>query len=794
MYFRTEGDKNSPIMLVTESPGNDYESTGLIQGSSGKTLNFLLQQSGISRSSCSVTACARMKPPQGNIANFYQDKNMLLPVPQMQEWINMLKQEIIDFNPNIVVALGSIPQYILTGERGLMSFRGFVQKCTLTPGFKVLSTYHPKAINIDYKLHFTSIMDFRKVLRHSEYKEIKPDPRRLHATVSFSEFLSYITEMSSSDITASPLAIDIETCQPGSHIHIIGIADSPVRAYSFEILKGHKATLTREDEFLLWKALDGLFQKRRLIMHNGSYDAVVLMKNNGIYCKNFVIDTLVAAHICWPETPRSLSYLSSICLDVPAWKHTSTLLPTLYNAADCTNTWGLWEVMEKELNKKNLMEVFNFEMSQLEPAMMLQLQGLKVNQEVRNSIRDKSLERIKELERELEELVGKKVNYSSPKQLQQLLYIDLELPIQYKRRTDASEERKMSADAESVRKLWLKTHNPILEKVMELKKLVKLVTGFLNIETSPEGTVHSCYNVTGATMSRESKGVTADDEGAYKSFGRWSSSKSIILPFGSGNFQNLPKKARKMFTAPNGKLILQADYQMAEAVVVSYLIGDNKLKRLFQESFGKDRKYRKEHGLDVHKLTAAMMFRKDVNDVTPEERTIGKTLRHATNYSAGPAVISARLDIPLKDAKLLLQTYHHACPQLQIWQLKIQEELRQTRTLTNLFGRRHYFLERWGDGLFRSAYSFIPQSSIGDLLNTALVRIYNDCPELDLILQLHDAVYVLVDEDRINESAETMRRTMLIPIKYKEEEFTVDVDFSIGKSWGEMEDFDVYAS
>jgi DNA polymerase-1 len=289
-------------------------------------------------------------------------------------------------------------------------------------------------------------------------------------------------------------------------------------------------------------------------------------------------------------------------------------------------------------------------------------------------------------------------------------------------------------------------------------------------------------------MSRESKGFTVDDEGAYKSFGRWSSSKSIIIPYGSGNFQNLPKKARKMFTAPEGKVILQADYQMAEAVVVAYLIGDNKLKRLFQESFGKDRQYRKDHNLDIHKITAAMMFKKDINDITPEERTIGKTIRHSTNYSAGPAVISARLDISLKDAKLLLSTYHNSCPQLQVWQLRIQEELRQTRTLTNLFGRRHYFLERWGDGLFRSAYSFIPQSTIGDLLNTALVRIYNNCLELDLILQLHDAVYVMVDEDKVPQAIETLRKTMMIPMTYKGEEFTVDVDFSVGKSWGDMTD------
>jgi uracil-DNA glycosylase family 4 len=793
MFVKTIGDKGSPIMLVGEAPGVEEDRDGVpFIGQAGKTLNFLLQQAGISRSACVITNVARRRPPNNEIRHYFQDKNMTLPTEQLQEWITLLKQEIITYAPNVIVALGATAQYILTGEKGITNFRGFIQRCILASDFKVISTYHPQAVNHEYKLHFTVIMDLRKALRHSESPQIKPDPRRLHATVSLHEFIQYIQELSKFDITAPPLAVDIETCQPNSHIHIMGIADSPTNAYSFEILRAHKALLSRENEFLLWKNLDILFQKRRLVMHNGSYDATVLMQNNGIYCKNFVIDTLVAAHVCWPECPRSLSYLSSICLDVPAWKHTSSLTPTLYNAADAANTLGIWEVMQNEILRKGLVEIFNFEMSQLEPAMMLQLQGLKVNEDVRSALKTKSSSRIAELETELEDAIGKKVNFNSPKQLQQLLYFDLELPIQYKRRKSADEDRKMSADAESIRKLWLKTHNPILEKIMELKKLIKLVTGFLNIQTSPQGTVHTCYNVTGATMSRDNKGLTVDDEGAYKSFGRWSSSKSIILPYGSGNLMNIPKKARKMYTAPPEKVLLQADYKQAEAVVVAHLTGDSRLKRMFYAAFGKSNEYCKTHNYDVHKHTAAVMFKKDVGDITPDERGIGKTIRHAVSYSAGPAVISARLDISLRDAKLLLQAYHNVNPHLQIWQLRIQEELRNTRTLTNLFGRKHYFLSRWGDDLFRSAYSFMPQSTVGDLLNKALVTIYYNYPELDIVIQLHDAIYLFVPENEVLLYAKKVKEAMLIPLSHKGEDFIIDVDFSVGKSWGEMDEFDIY--
>ena len=139
------------------------------------------------------------------------------------------------------------------------------------------------------------------------------------------------------------------------------------------------------------------------------------------------------------------------------------------------------------------------------------------------------------------------------------------------------------------------------------------------------------------------------------------------------------------------------------------------------------------------------MFGCSVFDVTKEQRTVGKTIRHATNCSAGPDVVANRLGITRKEAKSYLDRYHAGTPQLHLWHQCIQDELQRTRVLTNLFGRKHRFLDRWGDSLFRSAYSFIPQSTVGDLLNHALINIYNNLNSwCHLALQLHDAVYVYV--------------------------------------------------
>lgn len=790
MIVPTIGPAGADIMLLGEAPGADEDATGLpFQGAAGRTLNNLLQQAGISRHSCLIANVARERPPGNNISLYFTDKQCTTPRPELAAWIQQLKDEITLHQPNIIIALGRTALWALTGETSISSMRGYLLETNFEPRTKVLPTFHPSAVNYDYKLHFTVIMDLRKALRHSISKTPWADQRRLHSSPSYSEFIQYLLHLQNE---RKPIAVDIETCQPGSHIHIMGIADSHNSAYSFEILKGHAPLYSSDMEARLWLELSKTLHDCPSIMHNGSYDAAVLMHLNGIYCKNFFFDTMIAAHVCWPETPRSLGYCSSLCLDVPPWKHTSQSLPTLYNAADAANTYGIYEVMKAEIERQGLQSVFEFEMSTIEPAIMLQLQGLYINPEKRSEIKEKAEARIAELESELESALGKKINFSSPKQLQTLLYIDLGLPVQYKRRKSALEERKITADAEALKKLNQKVNNPVLDKIMELKKLTKLTTGFLNVETSTSSRVHTCYNVTGATMARENKGFTVDDEDSYKSFGRWSSSKSIILPYGSGNLQNIPKKARKMYTAPEGHVFLQADYMQAEAVVVAYLINDITLKKLFQDSYGKSKTYLTERGMDVHKITAAMMFNVKPENVTPQQRTIGKTLRHATNYSAGPAVLANRLDCSVNEAKQLLRLYHAGCPQLQLWHGRIQDELKRTRTLYNLFGRKHYFLDRWGDTLFRSAYSYIPQSTVGDLMNKALVNLYTlHGQEIDIVLQLHDAIYCLVPSDNIAHYAQLIKQAMTIPLTHKQETFFIDVDFAVGPSWGDQEPYEI---
>jgi DNA polymerase-1 len=603
----------------------------------------------------------------------------------------------------------------------------------------------------------------------------------LFPNADFQHYTSYLREFI--DHPEWDMSVDIETIQPGSHIEELGISHTPTFGMSLKILKNRAPALPEKDELLLWqlfaKAVEG---RKNVVMQNGAYDIGVLWYNQHILVQNLGIDTLIAAHICWPELARDLGFLGSICLDIPPWKSKS-IRTSMYNAADATNTLGIAKVLEEELKRQKSEEQFKFEMSLIPVALMLQLNGIRVNREKQKELIEIWTKKRAELKVKLDEKIGRPINFNSPKQMCQLLYFDLQLPVQYKRRKHKDEQRTMTADATALRALSrLVPDNPVFNLILDYKKADTLINRFLDIELSPDDKVHTSYNITGASSDDEE-----DTKKTKRSFGRWSSSGSIILPYGSGNLQNIPPEARKMYRARPGHKIIQADYVQAEAVVMAYLTNNHKLINMFQQSYGLSKTERSEY--DIHIMTFAQMTGIDKSKVTPEQRKIGKTIRHSTNYSAGPLVLANKLGISMKEAKKLIELYHNSDPSLRVWYSIIQRELQQTRVLVNLLGRKHRFLDRWGDSLFRSAYSYIPQSTVGDLLNKALLNIYNNQDELSfdlvILLQLHDAVYVEVPDDKVEETLRYLRKQMRIPLTCNNQTFYIDVDFKVGDSWAE---------
>jgi len=782
-----EGPADAKIMFVGEAPGEEEDKTGKpFQGRAGKTFDNLLAQANIARYQCLVTNVAKERPPANKIFYYFEDKKCTIPKPKMVEWIVELKRDIELYQPNIIVALGVTALWALTGEKKISDFRGYIIPCTLVPGKKVLATYHPQAINYEWKLYFQTVLDLRKAKRHSEDSEFPDAGQTFLPNVDVKQFITYMEECISHP-EWEYLSVDVETVQPGSHIEELGLSHDPNFGISIFLLKGRTPALPEKDELLLWQTFSRLVSCKKVIMQNGAYDIGILWYNNHILVENLWMDTLIAAHICWPELPRDLGFLGSVCLDVEPWKNSSK--SSVYNPADAANTLGIAMVLNKEIDKQNNRTTFDFEMGLIPVALMMQLQGIEVDRDKQKELIEFWSAKRTELKSQLDIVIGREINFNSPKQMQQLLYFDLRLPVQYKRRKSIKDVRTMTTDANALRTLArLVPDNPVFNLILEYKKANTLINNFLDIELSPENRVHTSYNITGAASDDEE-----DTKKTKRSFGRWSSSASIILPYGSGNLQNIPGEARKMYRAKPGWKIIQGDYSQAEAVVVSHLSGNRKMIKMFKDSFGLSKTEKQAY--DIHILKAVELFGVAWEQVTKEQRNAGKTVRHARNYKAGPTVLANRLGITMSAAKLLIQTDERIDPSLGMWHQAIEQELKRCRTLVNLLGRKHRFLDRWGDGLFRSSYSYIPQSTIGDLLNKALRKLYDELLttpyEIIILLQLHDAIYTMVEEQHVEETIKLMRKVMIIPLQYNNEEFTIDVDFAVGNSWGETEVVDI---
>jgi DNA polymerase-1 len=769
LKFATDGEVGAKILLLGEFPSVEAMQSGVAwSGQQGRLLDQMLRQAGISRFECLLSFVGRERPPGGNYSVLFHDKGNSVPKDMLAGWLEDLKQDLITYKPNVVVALGAFPLWALTGQWKLNDYRGAIMESVLLPGMKVIPTEAPYTVLRMWDLHFPMMMDLRKAQRQSRF-------------YGLSEFIDYTNFLCESE-EVEHVAADTETSRPNNHINRMGYAHSPDYGLSFQLLNGRTPLYNENDEIKIWEQINKVAKcKKKLIYQNAPYDLSVLWSNNHILHDNLWMDTMVAAHVLWPESRRSLGFLASICLDIPAWKHTSQDNPGLYNAQDCTSTLGCALVMDAQVDSFGVREIFDREMSQLEVAIYLQLRGVRIDREVQQRLIKSAEETRDEAIAQLDAITGGGINYNSTQQLQELLYMRLGLPVQYKRRKRASDARKPTTDAEALEKLARSHDHPVLNNILSYRKWEKMRKALSN-EPSPDGRYHTSYNVCSGT--KKANGLVVDsEEGGGTSTGRWSSSGSIIFDFGPGNLQNQNYFVREMYVPEPGKVLIQADYIQAEAVVVAHLTNDHKLKQIFAD------------GLDLHAHTASMMFGVPVESIGKDshERKIGKLLRHATNYSAGPAVVAKNIGVKMAEAKRLLELYKSVNPLLANWHTKIQEELNRTKTLTTPLGRKRRFLDRWGDELFRSAYAFLPQSTVGDLLNIAIVDLYNDTElahPIDIWMQLHDAIYVQVDDnvEAIRYTMEKLYQHMHREIEVNHDTMVIDIDYSIGYNWKGMAD------
>jgi DNA polymerase-1 len=363
--------------------------------------------------------------------------------------------------------------------------------------------------------------------------------------------------------------------------------------------------------------------------------------------------------------------------------------------------------------------------------------------------------RMLELEKQVHEAAGQPFNLGSPKQLQQILFEELELPVIRK-----TPKGQPSTAEDVLKELAVNYELPklILEN-RSISKLKSTYTDKLPEQINPyTGRVHTSYHQ------------------AVAATGRLSSSNP--------NLQNIPirtpqgRKIRTAFVAPPGSLVLAADYSQIELRIMAHLSGDQGLLKAFHD------------GVDVHRATAAEVFGEDYENVTGDQRRAAKAINFGLMYGMSAFGLGRQLDISRPEAQEYMDTYFSRYPGVRIFMEKTREQAREQGYVETLFGRRLYLPEinasnmMRRQGAERAAINAPMQGTAADIIKIAMIKVDNwlqtDKPGARLVMQVHDELVLEVEENQLESVRDEVIKHMSASAEL---DVPLIVDAGFGKDW-----------
>ncbi|HLR35083.1 MAG TPA: DNA polymerase I [Tissierellales bacterium] len=398
---------------------------------------------------------------------------------------------------------------------------------------------------------------------------------------------------------------------------------------------------------------------------------------------------------------------------------------------------------------------YNIELPLIKVLANMEYVGFKININVLEELKEEFNKKIDKLTEEIYTLSGEEFNINSPKQLGEILFDRLDLPVIKKTKTG------YSTNAEVLDKL--KGKHPIIEKILEYRQIVKLkstyVDGLMDLIDKETKRIHSSFNQT----------VT--------NTGRISSTEP--------NLQNIPikteegRKIRKAFvTQSEDYILIDGDYSQIELRVLAHITEDEKLQEAFYESE------------DIHLKTASEVFEVPKEEVTPLLRNRAKAVNFGIVYGISDYGLSRDLDISRKEAKNYIdkylenyagvKTYMDSIVELGKKQGYVDTILKRRRYLPELKSR-NYAVRSFGE---RVALNTPIQGSAADIIKVAMVEIYNELERKNmkskLILQVHDELIIEAHKDEAKEVEKIMANIMENCVKLN---VPLEVDMQMGESW-----------
>lgn len=478
------------------------------------------------------------------------------------------------------------------------------------------------------------------------------------------------------------------------------------------------------------------------IGQNIKYDMLVL-GNYGIELKGQLFDTMIAHYLLQPELRHNMDYMAETLLNYqtihieeligPKGKKQQSmrqLSPTLvyeYAAEDADVTLRLKNILEKQLqSNEGLLRLFyDIEMPLVPVLAEMERNGVCIDTDSLAETSRQMTERMLAIEKRIYELAGEQFNIASPRQVGDILFSKLKI-------VDKPKKTKTGQFVTSEEVLQQLRHkHEIVDAILQHRGLKKLLGTYIDalpkLINPKTGHIHTSFNQT----------VTAT--------GRLSSSDP--------NLQNIPvrgedgKEIRRAFIPEPGSLFFSADYSQIELRVMAHLSGDDNMIEAFRE------------GYDIHAATAAKIYKKNINDVSRDQRTKAKRANFGIIYGITVFGLAERLDIPRSEAKMLIDGYFETFPAVHDYMEQAKQQAREQGYVETFFHRRRYLPDINSHNATvrgfaeRNAINAPIQGSAADIIKVAMIRIYQRFKSLNLkskmILQVHDELnFSVVPEER----------------------------------------------
>ena len=520
-----------------------------------------------------------------------------------------------------------------------------------------------------------------------------------------------------------------------------------------EKLHRYAIALTPDDVFLVHASTMGDWALNSAITKI-AHDAKSLARTNGLTGVTF--DTSLAAYLVNPGVRAQ--ELRDIQERWGDGSPISQVSPEQELLTSARAMFTLKDSLTRELKERNLWELFTtMELPVADLLARMESIGIAVNRKELESLAAFFEGEVARETKAAHEAVGHEFNVASPKQLQVVLFDELNLPKTKKIKTG------YTTDAESLDWLHQKSGHPVLTsllRIRETKKLGTTVEGLI-AEIAKDGRIHTHFQQTVAATGR--------------------------LSSTGPNLQNIPvrteegRKIRNCFTVGKGYVaLLTADYSQIEMRIMAHLSHDEKLLAAFAS------------GEDLHATVAGLVFGVKPAEVDPEMRRQMKAMSYGLAYGLSSYGLAAQLDISPPAAQQLMDTYFERFGGIRDYLKNVVEEARKVGYTETIMGRRRYLPDLMHDNrqrrevAERMALNAPIQGSAADIIKLAMLNVQSAIEKEDLksrlLLQIHDELILEVVKGEEEKISELVRREMgtAYPLNAP-----LDVNAGLGLTWHE---------